>query len=112
MRLQYINGKFFVDGREVTREEYQHAHESLPSKLHELFGEEVMTDSSAGWPMASESWAVHPAKIAEQMELDKAKGAPLTRYDDLGRQIFESRGHRKAYAKAHGLIDRNSFTGY
>jgi hypothetical protein len=112
VRLQVINDNYFIDGRKVTIEEYRAAFDALPSKLDELFGHEAMTDNPAGWPLVSESFAVPPGQIEKQMASDKLKGAPLTRYDELGRQIFESRGHRKAYLKALGLVDLSSFTGY
>jgi len=69
----------------------------------------VIWDSN--WPMKSDAAGVHPSQIKEASENAARKGVP-TRFDSqTGQAIFESRGHRQKYLKAHGLRDRNAGYG-
>jgi len=65
----------------------------------------------SNWPMKSDAAGVHPSQIKEASENAARKGVP-TRFDSqTGQAIFESRGHRQKYLKAHGLRDRNAGYG-
>lgn len=57
------------------------------------------------YPLYSESLGVQPDQIKEQMEYDREIGAPMTHFDERGRAVFESRKHRREYARAHGFVD-------
>lgn len=71
----------------------------------------VLTDAPAGWPLHSDALAVHPDQVPAEAEYVKRRGVP-TRFDGRGRPVFENRRHRRAYLKAIGAVDRDSFTGY
>tara|TARA_Y100000593_G_scaffold91963_1_gene182186 strand:- start:2079 stop:2447 length:369 start_codon:yes stop_codon:yes gene_type:complete len=71
----------------------------------------VRKNGCAAWPMKSDAAGVHPSQAQEAYETSRKMGIP-TRFDpSTGQAIFESRGHRKQYLKAHGLHDRNGGYG-
>lgn len=60
------------------------------------------------WPMKSDAMGVHPDQIPEVEAHSRRVGVP-TRFDkDTGQAILTSPDHRRRYAKAIGLIDRNA----
>jgi len=63
------------------------------------------------WPLKSDAAGVHPSQIKEATENAAKKGVPTNFDSKTGQAIFESRGHRKKYLKAHGLRDRNAGYG-
>lgn len=100
--------KYMVNGREVSEEEFS----ALPGKGDELFGGGVETlpgQSSAGWPKASLSMAVHPSQAKEAFEQARRMGVP-TDFTPRGEPILTSPGHQKAYARALGLQDIGTHT--
>lgn len=98
--------EYYIDGKPVTEAEFLAA---FPD--HEDLGSATISGGHSGWPLASDALAVHPKQVAAMRELDKKKGVP-TDYTPSGRPVFRDRGHRRAYLKAYGKIDRNSYTGY
>jgi hypothetical protein len=66
--------------------------------------------SPGNWPMYSDAAGVHPSQAKQASEDCAAKGVP-TRFDSEGRAIFESRGHRKAFLRAHGMVDKSGGYG-
>ena len=101
--------KFFLEGKEVTQEEFD---EAFPNKLDELFQNGFTGEfhTTTCWPQKSEALAVHPKRINEAIDSAKKKGVP-TRFDRAGRPVFESRQHRKRYLKAYGYHDNQGGYG-
>lgn len=64
-----------------------------------------------GYPIKSCAMAVHSTQREEAMAHDAKLGVP-TEYTPGGRPILRDAAHRKAYLKAYGFHDRNSYNGY
>ena len=98
--------RYFVEGNEVTKGEYDRA---FPPKE---IGLTLPAHSAGAWPMQpSIALAIHPEQIPEFMEHDKKMGVP-TDYDPAsGEPIFRDRGHRREYTKVYGYHDRNAGYG-
>jgi len=62
------------------------------------------------WPMHSDALGVHPDQRKEAYEESVKMGVP-TRFDDDGCAILTGPGHRKRYAEANGMFDRNGGFG-
>lgn len=110
MKGRIVYGKndqktFFVDGKEVTEEEF---HRLLPSRQS---SGGVPGNSLVGWtPICSDALAVHPLDRQEAMDDARRKGVPTDFLPD-GRPVLTSRSHRKAYLKAYGFHDRGGGYG-
>lgn len=112
MRSRIIYGKkkrFFLDDREVTREEYDAA---VPNRIADLLAaaQPPAGQMPAGWPMTMDALAVRPKQIAEAMERDRLHGVP-TNYTPQGDPIITDRGHRRDYVRMRGCFDRNAGYG-
>ena len=59
------------------------------------------------YPFHSTAAGVAPSQVPEMMEFDRQHGVATT-YNRDGEPEFRSPGHRRAYCKAHGLVDRNA----
>jgi len=59
------------------------------------------------WPMASDAAGVGVGQAMEAMKHAASIGIP-TQFDNEGRAIFTSPGHRKKYCEAIGMFDRNA----
>lgn len=94
---------YMIDGAEVTEAEFRAAF-PLPEPGV------PMTPSTSAWPMCSEAMAVHPKQVDLARKMDRERGAPSTDYDRAGRPVFHSERHKRAYIKAHGCHDRNSYS--
>ncbi len=95
------NGKpdrYLIDGKEVTREEYE---EAFPDQPLGIFG----THHAAGWPVISDSLAVHPNQVEEATEDAKKKGVPTEFLPD-GRPVMRSKEHFTSYARRYGFRHR------
>ena len=109
-----LSDVFRIDGREVTKAEYEAA---LPKKLGNpqlagLVGDLRQSGQlTAGWPIHSDAMGVHPKDVAAEAAFVRKAGVP-TQFDGKGRPILESRAHRRKYMKALGVSDKHSFTGY
>lgn len=97
---------YFLEGRPVSEEEYRAA---IPE--NDSPGGVFLQGTHRGWPLASDAAGVHRLQVPAMIEKDRKLGVP-TEYTRDGRPVFRDRGHRRAYLKAHKLIDRNSYTGY
>jgi hypothetical protein len=104
MRGKIVGGRYFLDGVEVTKEEFDEAIPELP------LGDGPGGHSPSCWPMVSEAMAVHPKRVEEAIANARAKGVP-TDFDPMGRPILVSRAHRKAYNHAYGVHDNNGGYG-
>lgn len=67
-------------------------------------------NTPGNWPLACEAMAIHPDQIPEAVESCRAMGIP-TDYTPTGEPILRDRNHRKKYARAIGLIDRDGGYG-
>lgn len=120
--------RYFLDGVEVTQEMYDAYFPSLifPSKSKytkddieafvrhgkgEDLGPEHKKRLPRGYPIKSDALAVHPSQREEAMEDARKRGVPTEFLRD-GRPVLRDAAHRRAYLKAYGYHDRNSFTGY
>lgn len=59
------------------------------------------------YPYPSEALGVNPKQVPDMLKFDAQQGVS-TNYDSEGRPVFTSKGHRRAYCKAHGYVDRNA----
>lgn len=96
---------WWIDGRQVTKEEFDAA---LPNVVDEV----GTGDALLGWkPLLSDALAVHPEQIAEAEASAKAKGVPTEFEPEYGRPVFTSRSHRRAYLRAYGMHDNQGGYG-
>jgi hypothetical protein len=98
--------EYVLDGKPVSKDEFDAA---FPDQII-LPGQTLGTPSPAGWPMKSDAMAVHPTQIDLARKLDRDRGAPPTDYTVGGRPILLSERHKRAYIKAHGYHDKNSYS--
>lgn len=96
--------RYYIDGREVTKAEFDIAFPDQPLRHDALVG--------TAWsrPIVSDALAVHPRQVQEAMASAAAKGVPTEFLPD-GRPILRDRAHRKAYLKAYNFHDRNGGYG-
>lgn len=97
--------KYRLNGKTVTRDEF------LKNKRGIDFKTGIVRTQCAGtWPMYSDAMGVHPDQAKEAYSESIKMGVP-TSFDNQGRAIFNSAGHRKAYCEAYGVYDRNGGYG-
>ena len=91
---------YFIDGVEVTKEEYD---EAFPSKL-----EEGTPFVSTAWhdPLSSFAFSCHRDQVAEMNARNKEHGI-ATRYDATGRAHVPSRTDRNKLMKLEGMHDND-----
>jgi hypothetical protein len=78
---------YLIDGREVTKAEFDLA---FPDKPLGAPG----GHSPGAWPLASDALAVHPRQIPEAMERDRKRGI-ASEYLPDGRMVLRDRGQRR-----------------
>lgn len=66
-------------------------------------------DQSAGWPRKSLALMVHPSQAKEYTEDAKYMGVPTYFDPSDGKPVFRSQAHQKAYEKAYGYFNKDSF---
>jgi hypothetical protein len=107
------NGKkrYWIDGVEVTAEAFAKAlpDRDGPDSIVASWQEDTRRQAEFE-PIHSEAVAVHPKRRKEAMDDARKKGVP-TEVDSMGRIVFRTRQHRRAYLKAYGFHDNNSFGG-
>jgi hypothetical protein len=59
----------------------------------------------AGWPLVSNSAAIHPSQIGEMNKILARKGVKQTEHDAFGRPVFTDQKHRSTYLRARGFAD-------
>lgn len=64
-------------------------------------------DTPGNYPMRTDVEGVHPSQAKELSDYLAEKGVPTQVYSD-GTVRWESRGHRREYLKARGMIDRDA----
>lgn len=94
---------YFLEGREVTEEEYRKVYPLDPG----------VPMISAGWsrPMLSDALAVHPSQVQEATARNAKRGCSVTYRTDDGRAIVPDRGERKKLLKIEGFHDRDGGYG-
>lgn len=95
---------YFIGETEVTREQFDARFPAKP------LGEPLPAQTVGAWPMASEAMGVHPSQVEEATADAKKKGV-TTEFDKIGRPVFTSRAHRKAYLAAYGVHDKRGGYG-
>jgi hypothetical protein len=96
----------FLEGKEVTREEFDAA---FPAKLDDLLEEGQAPDGHrpSAWPMISDALAVHPKQIEQAMERNKRMGVAGVEYLQDGRAVLKDRGMRRDLNRVEGFHDNN-----
>lgn len=98
---RYGKPTYKVDGREVSKAEYDRLFAADRAALPQVSEARASTAKGKGWPRKSDSMAVHPSQRKEAMaEADKL-GVP-THYEDDGRPIIRDRNHNRRLAQALG----------
>jgi hypothetical protein len=93
------NQQYFLDGREVSAEEFFEAFPEQP--LGDHAGNALVSFKT----LRSEALAVHPDQVPEARDDAARKGIP-TEFDRIGRPIFHSSRHFREYAKKYGFRHR------
>lgn len=96
--------RYFVEGKEVSREEFDSAFPDHRIEPGDVCG---AGHQPSAWPLCSEGAAVHPDQIPEATESAKNKGVP-TSFTSDGCPIFTSRQHRKEYLRAYKMRDHDA----
>lgn len=98
--------RYYIDEKEVTREEFDAA---FPNRVDQLLktGQMLPAHTTTCWPMISEAAAIHPEQIAEATEWNKKMGDHV-KYTSTGEAIFTSRRQRKEHLKNIRLRDKNA----
>jgi sugar/nucleoside kinase (ribokinase family) len=92
------NGRYYLEGAEVTRAEFHRAFRQSQ--------EPPGTSSLVGFkPLHSEALAVHPEDVPAAIEDARKKGVPVD-FDPEGRPVFTSSRQFREYARAYGLVHR------
>jgi hypothetical protein len=110
--IKVVRGKmkYFLGDKEVTAQEFTGSFVTKPLDVAED-AVEHHTAGFTGYPIQSLALAVSSKQVKEAQEDSVKKGVP-TQFTKSGRPILRDAAHRKAYLRAYGYHDRNSFTGY
>lgn len=102
MKGKIVGDRYYIDSREVTREEFYESFRPVQDSLG-------AGESFCGWkrPVVSSALAVHPDQVAEATADAVKKGVPVEFRPD-GRPVFTSTRQRAAYCRAYGFFDRNA----
>lgn len=88
----------FLDGVEVTREEFLDA---FPDKVGC-----PSTISSKGWPMRSEALAVHPDQVDEANARNRRRGLASEYEKGTGVCVIPTPREKKKLVKLEGFVDK------
>ena len=105
--IRRIKGKdcYFLDGKQVTKVEFDKALD-LP-----LERKPITKQCKRGYPIKSNVFATTSKGVKKAMAEAAKRGVP-TEFTPDGTCVLRDAAHRKAYMKAFGYHDRNSFNGY
>lgn len=111
-RVEYVRGKkprYFVDGREVSAQEYDKA---FPSKLQQLLEAKELLPANlqTAWPLISDAFAVHPDQVAEATLRNKKAGVNVG-YKKNGQAEIPSRHERRKLSILEGCHDKDGGYG-
>lgn len=104
----YFPSKLFAVPVRYTKEEIE---EFVKAGTASEITPEMKKRLPKGYPIKSVALAVHSSQVREAMEDAMKRGVP-TMFTPSGRPILRDAAHRKAYLKAYGFHDRNSYNGY
>lgn len=96
---------YFLDGKEVTKEQYEERYPPSAGPLRIPGG-----TPTRGWPIFSKALGVHPEQVQEANEHARRIGVPTEHTKD-GKAILTDRAHRKRYLKAMGFRDNDAGYG-
>lgn len=102
--------KCFVDGREVTREEFDRLIPDAPRPRRRGGRGRPGAAFVQFKPIVSDALAVHPRQVKEATEHATKLGVP-TDFQPDGRPVLRTRAHRAAYLRAYGFFDRDAGYG-
>ena len=103
---------YFLGGKQVTEKEFDAAIERDRPKAGRGGGDvKRPRGMKKGYPIKSVALAVHSKQVKTAQEHSVKMGVP-TEFTKSGRPILRDAAHRKAYLKAYGYHDRNSYNGY
>ncbi len=71
-------------------------------------GSTVHCGDGAGWPILSDSAAVHPSQVEDAKREAQINGVP-TDFSSDGRPILRDHLHRRKYLKSIGLVDMGRY---
>ncbi len=100
--------RYYVNGEEVTKAEFDVICPSKP--LHAGVPPATLMQTSAAWPLLSDSMGCDPTQI-DHFQNDSIKRGVPTEFDKEGRAIFLSNAHKRDYAKAYGYPNRDGGYG-
>lgn len=109
--IRKIKGKdcFFIDGKQVSKKVFDKKMNASIPKDRRGIAPGGRKKRWRNWPMASDAMGVHPKQIELARKLDRDRGAPPTEYTKDGRPIWTSEKHKRAFCRAHGTHDNNSY---
>jgi len=109
--IKVVSGKmkYFIGDREVTASEFTGSFQTKPLDVSQD-DVEHHTAGYLGYPIKSVALAVHSSQVKEAQDDSVKRGVP-TEFTKGGRPILRDAAHRKAYLRAYGYHDRNSFNG-
>lgn len=107
------NGKpvYKLDGKVVSKREFNRAWAAAARRMPKVKKRKALAPVKRGYPYEGLALACHPSQVQEQMERMKKLGVP-TEYRPNGSPVMRDAGHRRAFLKANGAHDRNSYSGY
>ena len=98
---------YYINGAEVTREEWDAA---FPSKLGALFesGETLTGRSSSAWPMHSEAFAVHPDQVDAANDRNRKHGIAARYERGTGVCEIDSEADKVKLCKLEGFLNKQA----
>jgi hypothetical protein len=109
--IRKVKGKdaYFLDGKQVSKKVFDRKMNASIPKDRRGIAPGGRKKRWRNWPMVSDAMAVHFKQLPLARKLDKARGAPPTEYTKQGQPIWTSEAHKRAFIKAHGVHDNNSY---
>lgn len=104
-RGSVVGGKHFVNGTEVTKDEFDLAFPAKP------LGETLPAHSSACWPQTMEALAVHPSQVDEANTRARRHGIDAVYEKGTGMVQLGSRADRAKLIRLEGGYDRSGGYG-
>lgn len=108
-----VTMRYFVDGVEVTEKEYDALLATPVLERKPPRGKKAEPKApkrNAKWPLKSKAAGVHKSLAGKAAEHAAKLGVP-TEFTPTGEAVFRDRGHRRAFLKAHGMVDHDGGYG-
>lgn len=102
--------RFFIDGDEVSPEEY--ARTVHPWKIKDLLAKSAVVGGlqPSGWPVLSEGMAVGLRQIDEAEARNKRAGCSVKYCRKTGRAILHDAAQKKQLMRIEGMFDKDAFS--